>query len=163
MFLWQSSINALAYLLTFIIVMCWSLSHVRLFVTLWTLACQASLFVELSRLEYWNGLPSPSPGHLPNPGIEPRSPALQADSLPSELPRKPQSICSSRQYSGFLYIWVFFLGFACEKRRNTLCCHDWPGRQRRIIWVQAGVCSFFMCWEDDSALAGWYLISPWKI
>ena len=163
MFLWQSSISGLAYFLTFIIVMYWSLSHVQLFVILWTLACQASLFVEFSRLEYWNGLPSPSPRHLPNPGIKPRSPALQADSLPSELPGKPQSICSSRQYSGFLYIWVFFLEFACDKRRDTFCCHDWPGRQRRIIWVQDGVCSFFMCWEDDSALAGWYLISPWKI
>ena len=43
-----------------------------------------------SRQEYWSGLPFPSPGDLPNPGIEPRSPALQADALPSELPRKPK-------------------------------------------------------------------------
>ena len=147
--------KCLAYLLTFIIAVCWSLSHVQLFVTLWTLACQASLFVEFSRQEYWNGLPSPSLGHLPNPRIKPRSPALQANSLPSELPGKPQSICSSRQYSGLLYIWVLFLGFSCDKRRDTFCCHDWPGRQRRIIWVQAGVYSFFMCWDNDSALAGW--------
>jgi len=41
-----------------------------------------------SRQEYWSGLPFPSPGHLPNPGIEPRSPSLQADSLPPELPGK---------------------------------------------------------------------------
>ena len=42
--------------------------------------------------EYWNGLPFPSPGGLPDPGIEPRSPALQADSLPSELPEKPTAM-----------------------------------------------------------------------
>ena len=42
-----------------------------------------------SRQEYWSGLPCPSPGDLCNPGIEPRSPALQVDSLPSEPPRKP--------------------------------------------------------------------------
>ena len=48
--------------------------------TPWTVACQ-----EFSRQEYWNGLPFPSPGDLSDPGIEPESPALQADSLPSEL------------------------------------------------------------------------------
>ena len=42
-----------------------------------------------SRQEYWSGLPCPSPENLPNPGIEPRSPTLQTDSLPSELPGKP--------------------------------------------------------------------------
>ena len=45
---------------------------------------QAPLPMEFSRQEYWSGLPFPPPGDLPNPGIEPRSPALQADSLPSE-------------------------------------------------------------------------------
>ena len=53
--------------------------------TPWTVACQAPLSMGLSRQEYWNGLPFPSPGDLPNPGIKPRSPALQADSLPTEL------------------------------------------------------------------------------
>ena len=52
-------------------------------------ACQAPLFMGFPRQEYWNGLPFPSPGALYNPGFEPRSPALQADSLPSELPGKP--------------------------------------------------------------------------
>ena len=47
--------------------------------------------MEFSRPEYWNGYPLPSPGHLPNPGIEPRSPALQADSLPAEPPGKPKN------------------------------------------------------------------------
>ena len=55
----------------------------------WTVAYQAPLSMEFSRQEYWSGLPFPSPGDLPDPGIEPRSPALQADSLLSELPGKP--------------------------------------------------------------------------
>ena len=50
-----------------------------------TIACQALLFMGFSRQEYWSELPFPSPGNLPNPGIEPRSPALQADSLLTEL------------------------------------------------------------------------------
>ena len=51
------------------------------FVTLWTLALQASLFMEFSRQEYWSLLSCPTPGDLPNPGIVPGSPALQVDSL----------------------------------------------------------------------------------
>ena len=61
-----------------------SLSCVRLFVTPWTVADQAPQSLEFSRQEYWSGLPFPSLGDLPNPGIEPGSPALQADSLPSD-------------------------------------------------------------------------------
>ena len=59
-----------------------SLSHVRLFATPWTVAYQAPPSMEFSRQEYWSGLPFPSPGDLPNPGIKPGSPALQADALP---------------------------------------------------------------------------------
>ena len=65
-----------------------SLSHVRLFATPWTETHQAPLSTGSSRQEYWSGLPFPSPGDLPHPGIEPRSLALQADALPSELPGK---------------------------------------------------------------------------
>ena len=57
--------------------------------TPWTVACQVLLFMGFPRQEYWSGLPFPSPGTLPNPGIEPGSPALQADSLPTELRGKP--------------------------------------------------------------------------
>ena len=60
-----------------------SLSRVQLFATPQTLACQAPQSMEFSRQGYWSGLPFLSPGDLPNPGIEPRSPTLQADSLPS--------------------------------------------------------------------------------
>ena len=64
-----------------------------LFVTSWTIALQAPLSMAFSRQEYWSGYPFPSPGELSNPGTEPRSPALQADSLLSEPPEK--SCCNS--------------------------------------------------------------------
>ena len=72
-----------------------SLSCIQLFVTPWTVAYKAPLSMEFSGQEYWSGLPFPSPGDLPNPGIKPRSPALQADSLPSELPGKPYVVHDS--------------------------------------------------------------------
>ena len=65
------------------------LSRVRLFVTPWTVAYQTLTYMGFSRQECWSGLPLPSPGDLLDPGIEPRSPALQADALPSEPPGKP--------------------------------------------------------------------------
>ena len=74
---------------TFIIRSDQLLSHVRLFATLWTVALQAPPPMGFFRQEYWSGLPFPSPGDLSDPGIEPRSPALQADALPSEPPGKP--------------------------------------------------------------------------
>ena len=56
----------------------------------WTVARQAPLSMEFSRQEVWSGLPFPSPGDLPDPGTEPGYPALQVDSLPTELLGKPQ-------------------------------------------------------------------------
>ena len=70
----------------------WSFSCVRLFVTPWTEALQAPLSMGCSRQEYWNGLPFPPPGDLPDPGTKPMSPvspALQEESLPTEPPGKP--------------------------------------------------------------------------
>ena len=66
-----------------------SLSHVQLFATAWSVAHQAPPSMEFSRQEYWSGLPFPSPGDLPDPGIKPGSPALRADALPSEPPGNP--------------------------------------------------------------------------
>ena len=60
-------------------------SRVLLFATPWTVACQAPPSMEFSSQEYWSGLPFPSPGDLPNPGIKPGSPALQIDFLSPEL------------------------------------------------------------------------------
>ena len=67
----------------------WSCSVVsNSLATPWTIAYQAPLSMGFSRQEYWNGLPFPSPGDLPNPGIEPKSPSLQAEALTSEPPGK---------------------------------------------------------------------------
>ena len=69
-----------------------SLSRVRLFATLRTVARQAPLSMGFPRQEYWSGLPFPSPGDPPDPGIEPWFPALQAESLLSQPLRKPHSM-----------------------------------------------------------------------
>ena len=69
-----------------------SLSRVQLFATLWTVAYQAAPSMGFSKQEYWSGLPLPSPGDLPDPGIEPRSPTLEADVLTSVPPGKLSNI-----------------------------------------------------------------------
>ena len=78
------------------------LSSVQLFVTTWTVAHQAPVSMGFPRQEYWSGVPFPSPGRLPDPGIKTRSPALQADSFPSEpgMPVVIPSLCLSA-------IWCF--------------------------------------------------------
>ena len=76
------------------------------FVAPWTVARQAPLSMEFSRQKYWNGLPCPSPGDLPDPGIKPRFPALQADSLPSEPPHgKCQHLLLEEQIAK-MFLWV---------------------------------------------------------
>ena len=74
-------------------------------VTLWTVASQDPLSMGFSRQEYWSGLPFPPPRNLPNPGIKPRSPALQADSLLTELQGKPlicvcMCVCKNMGFPG---------------------------------------------------------------
>ena len=64
-----------------------SLSPVRLFATPWTVGHQTPASMGFPRQQYWSGLPFPSPGDLPDPGIEPRSPALQADALVGFIPK----------------------------------------------------------------------------
>ena len=66
---------------------------IQLFATPWTVAHQAPLSMGFSWQEYWSGLPCPPPGDLPNPGIKPKSPTLQADSLPPEPPGKQLKVC----------------------------------------------------------------------
>ena len=68
----------------------------EVFATLWAVDLKAPMSMGFSRKEYWSGLPCPSPGDLPNPGVKPASPAcpaLQADSLPTEPPGKPYYMC----------------------------------------------------------------------
>ena len=76
----------------------WSCSVVSNSAIPWIVAYLAPVPMEFPRQEYWSGVPPPSPGDLPDPGIEPRSPALQADILPSELPGKP--LKTSRDMGG---------------------------------------------------------------
>ena len=69
-----------------------SLGHVLVFVTTWTVALQAHLSMELSRQEYWSGLPLPTPGNLPNPRIEfvsLSSPSLAGEFFTTVVPRTP--------------------------------------------------------------------------
>ena len=72
----------------------------------WTIACQASLSMEFPRQEYWSGLSFPSLGCIPNPGIEPESPELQADSLPSEPPCKQEQLFSCSVVSDSATPWT---------------------------------------------------------
>ena len=105
-----------------------SLSHVRLFVTLWTVARQALLSMGFSRQEYLSGLPFPSPGDLPNPGTEPISPALQADALPSEPPGK----LTRTEYHCKVSGWHSGKEPICQcKRHKRLRFHPWVGK---ISW-----------------------------
>ena len=82
---------------------CESLSHVQLFATPQTVALQVPTSMRFSRQEYWSGLPCPSSGDLPDPGIEATSPALQGDPLPSEPPQN--SVLLSK--SGMKFASIF--------------------------------------------------------
>ena len=98
-----------------------SLSRVRLFATPWTVAYQAPPSMGFSRQEYWSGLPFPSPGDLPDPGIEPRSPALPAGALPSEpFVKLYVNICLFN-----CWIWLFYYFFALFFRKNEKIPKDW--------------------------------------
>ena len=115
-----------------------SLSRVRLFATPWTIAYQAPPSLGFSRQECWSGLPFPSPGDLPNPRIEPRSPAMQVDSLPAEPQGKPKNTGVS---SLSLLQWIFLTQ---ESNRGLLHCRQtlyqlsyqgspWYSRKGKII------------------------------
>ena len=91
------------------------LSRVQLFLTPWTVAYQAPVSMGFSRQEYWSGLPFPSPGDLPNSGIKPESPTLQADALTSEPPGMP---------SAYLRLLIFLPAVlipACASSSLTFC------------------------------------------
>ena len=101
-----------------------SLSHVQLFATPWTVAYQAPS-MGFSRQEYWSGLPLPSPGDLPDPGIESGSPTLQADALPSEPPGKQFEVLFKIKYFlsssfGFSYTLRKYASYSSRDSRMTL-------------------------------------------
>ena len=110
----------------------------------WTAACPAPPSMEFSRQEYWSGLPFPSPGDLPNPGIKPRSPALQADSLPTELSGKRYLISRTGRYGQkFLFCWIALFSVLCVKESRffgELCFvytfwHFWVSGFSKPSWV----------------------------
>ena len=95
--------------------------------TAWTVALQAPLSMGFSRQEYWGGLSFPSPGHLPDPGIEPGFPAVQADSLLSELPGKPL-FCSIGSFNFPLHVVLTSLA----KQLSKALGHSWSELLFRI-------------------------------
>ena len=96
----------------------------------WAVALKAPLSVGFSTQEHWSGLPHPPPGDLPNPGIEPGSPALQADSLPSEPPGKPHSRgMDTIQFIAVTYLWVLSIVTVTFSERGAVFYH----RQARLL------------------------------
>ena len=118
------------------------LSHVRLFGTSWTVAPQVPLSTEFSRKEYWSGQPIPSPGGFSNPGIEPGSPALQADSLPAELSAVPKHPWCSvfTTYSFYHNILAKHLRFINKKETKKV--NQWYNRLKvnilNLDWMGSG-------------------------
>ena len=89
----------------------------RLFVILWTVSSQAPLSMGFSRQEYSSGLPFPPPGDLPDPRIEPESPALLVDFLPSESPGKPNVV--EANFNGFKCVYPVTALTVCLKAGRT--------------------------------------------
>ena len=112
--------------------------------TPWTIACQAPLSMGFSRQGYWSGLPFPPPGVLPNPGIEPRSPALQIDSLPTELQGKPifyDYIIGIKTTQAIFIIVIF--NFHSDFKRNY---HNffWGGGSLKVSQVGPRHCWYWV-------------------
>ena len=114
-----------------------SLSRVQLFATPWTVVHQAPLSMVFFMQEYWDGLPFPSPGDLPDPGMKPGSPALQADALPSEPPWKlhvPINNFQILELPSRQHLYWLFTSFACRcfshdqfsNLRRSPTCHPCP-------------------------------------
>ena len=98
--------------------------------TPWTVARLAPLSMGFSRQEYWSGLPFPSPGDLPDPGMKSRSPALQADSLPSELQGKPSCVFCIVSVYKLCFIEIYYritnvclFTEVCFSTEGVLCSH----------------------------------------
>jgi len=120
------------------IVHAWMLSHfshVWLFVTPWIVACQVPLPMGFFRQEYWSGFPGPPPGDLPDPEMEPTSPALQADSLPTKPSGKLHAIGLELEISVWThallnrYIWmhICILATSCEELTHWKRLWCWEG------------------------------------
>ena len=115
-------------------------SHVWLFATLGTVACQTPLSMGFSRQEHWSELPFPSSGDLPNPGIEAKSPALHADSLPLSHLGSPKG--KSKASLGGLESPTFW---STAEHANRLChrngSYTWAGQHRLLFTVENNLAS----------------------
>ena len=133
--------------------------------TPWIIAYQAPLSMGFPRQEYWSGLPFPSPGDLPGPGIEPRSPTLQTDALPSEPPGNLYCTCFQKEFEVAKVIFLpsehsnhvfspFFLSF-------TL----WPGLNKQSwLWDSSlpAKKKIFGSWGGSSSKKTTSKDIPWK-
>ena len=109
-----------------------SLSHVRLFATPWT-AYQAPLSMGFSRQECWSGFPFPSPRDLPDPGIEPVSPTVQAETLPSEpLSRRMQIKITMRYHFTSVRMQL-------AKRQQIINASEYVGERKPLYTVDGNV------------------------
>ena len=122
-----------------------SLSPVRLFATLWTVAYQAPPSMGFSRQGYWSGLSFSSPGDLANPGIEPGSPTLQADALTSEPPGKPEP--PARSLHIYVTLWEVIRSWAMRKtlvqslgRENSL---------KKEMAIHSSTCAWKVPWTEE--------------
>ena len=108
-----------------------SLSHLWLFVTLWSEACQAPLSVGFPRQEYWNGLPFPTPGDRPSPGIEPASPSLTSRHFTTVPLRKLSLITKEIQIMTTMRCHLTPVRMdIIQKTTNNRC---WPGCSEKEI------------------------------
>ena len=121
-----------------------SLSRLQLFGTPWTVAYQAPPSMGFSRQEYWRGLPFPSPGDLPNPGIEPRSPTFQADALTSEPPGKPKE--GTMQITGSVRSYEWRKAWRLDNTRIMVGVVNVGGKEKLISYYGRRVINF--CLED---------------
>ena len=114
---------------------------------------QASLSMEFSRQEYWSGLSCSPPGDLPNPGIESRSPALQSDSIPSELPGKPKNTgvgnisLLQRNFQTQELNWGLLL---CKRVLNKLSYVVNPCNSYSLLWKVIGREPYL--WEQNRSI-----------
>ena len=113
------------------------LRGVSLFVTPWIVACQAPPVMGFYRQEYWSGLSFPSPEHLPDPGIEPWSPALQAESLMCEPPGKPNTFPHEPHISLSLLItkWGELHSFLHWLIHTQNTFSTFSPTSREMVWV----------------------------
>ena len=143
-------------------------SHVRLFMTPRTVACQAPLSMELSRQEYWSGLPCLSPGELPDPGIEPMSLALQADPLLSEPPG-PSSWSCRVEITPMSHFCTFLAAWFPTPSLKPGITSALAGRHQPKLHHQAPSATLegfsSSCWDTQSrpGFLGRQVGGPWSI